>query len=244
VVVTPGDNDWLDCHKTGQDPEAGLATLREHFFEPNDDRLTKGLRLHSSSPLPENREWTHEGVLFTSIHFVSLPPGNRIRDAALAAMHAAFTNARASRARALVLLVHANLDFEAGLETQRWESVGDRPELQAALESDSRRAVLDQLAGYGVRPPRRSNFECFVAPLRDEVEDFVGTVLLIYGDTHYFRFDQPLLAPTDAEGSLSNFYRLESHGSPHADRWISVTISSDVPPRISVSAERARQTTP
>ena len=57
---------------------------------------------------------------------------------------------------------------------------------------------------------------------------FPGDVLLIHGDTHVYRRDQPL---TDEEGGvLANFTRLETFGSPDVG-WVRVvadTVKGDV----------------
>ena len=64
---------------------------------------------------------------------------------------------------------------------------------------------------------------------------FPGEVLLIHGDTHDYRLDQPL---TDDRGAvLENFTRLETFGSPDIG-WVRVVVDTlrgqviDVEPRL------------
>ena len=60
-----------------------------------------------------------------------------------------------------------------------------------------------------------------VAVLANEARGYAGQVLIVHGDTHWFRFDQPL---TDAAGKpVENVTRVEVFGSPLVD-WTRVTV--------------------
>jgi len=85
--------------------------------------------------------------------------------------------------------------------------------------------------------------------LINEVEAFRRPVLLVHGDTHYFRIDNPL-APRAKRGqlgtpSLENFTRVETFGTPY-NHWIEITADVSKPgvfsyqPRI-VSANVAKK---
>jgi hypothetical protein len=45
-------------------------------------------------------------------------------------------------------------------------------------------------------------------------------VLLVHGDTHFFKLDKPLLKQDDL---IENFTRLETFGSPNV-HWVRVTV--------------------
>ena len=101
---------------------------------------------------------------------------------------------------------------------------------------------IAQLAAFGIRRPRTSHYEWFLEALRAEVTHASVPVLLIHGDTHYFRFDQPLLADgNDPHDRLENFHRLETHGSPHSDQWITVNFGPGPNPELSVTSHSLRR---
>ena len=82
-ILTPGDNDWTDCHEaqtkvTTFTPEERLTNLREMFFA---GRTTLGqrsfaLQRQSDSTDPdtaeyrENVRWSRGGVVFLTLHIV------------------------------------------------------------------------------------------------------------------------------------------------------------------------------
>ena len=66
----------------------------------------------------------------------------------------------------------------------------------------------------------RSGFSEFVDLLTSETASFDGQVLLVHGDTHRYRVDQPLRDPVTLE-PLPNFTRAEVFGSPDVN-WVRV----------------------
>ena len=69
----------------------------------------------------------------------------------------------------------------------------------------------------------RSGYEEILAALAEEAQRYNGEVLLIHGDTHWFRFDRPLVDPRSGH-RVENVTRLEVYGSPFVN-WIYVTVS-------------------
>src|SRR5258707_10519727 len=69
-VIVPGDNEWVDCHRTGFDPMERLKKFRE-LFESGESSLG-GLRLErQSAPYAEYREhmrWIAGDVLFVGVN--------------------------------------------------------------------------------------------------------------------------------------------------------------------------------
>ena len=77
LVYTPGDNDWLDCNRRGDDPLERLQALRGRFFASNQSLGQRPITLQRQSTLMpayaryrENARWTHRGVVFATFHTV------------------------------------------------------------------------------------------------------------------------------------------------------------------------------
>ena len=66
-----------------------------------------------------------------------------------------------------------------------------------------------------------NGFSDFFNTLVDETENFDGKVLLVHGDSHYFRIDKPMV---DANGKTRpNFTRVEVFGSAD-NSWVEMTV--------------------
>src|SRR5256886_16728266 len=72
VILTPGDNDWSDCHRAvpkGFDPAERLAKLREMFFQGDESLWQRRPHLGRQRAGPrdakvrEKAGWDHGGVL-------------------------------------------------------------------------------------------------------------------------------------------------------------------------------------
>ncbi len=214
VVYTPGDNEWADCwvHRRAFPPLGRLAEIRRLFFtEPERSLGGRTIPLESQggqgpfTEFVENVRWTHEGVLFATLHLVGSANGmawfpdrteandeeaERRMDAAVSWLHDAFSEAAATDARAVVLAFHANPGFEEAADN-----------------------------------PRRILFAPFIGALREEAEFFQSPVLAIHGDWHDYTVDQPL----ERRGSnvvLDNLTRLQVPGSPDVG-WVRVTVTAD-----------------
>jgi len=206
LVYTPGDNDWLDCNRRGDDPLERLQALRGRFFASNQSLGQRPITLQRQSTLMpayaryrENARWTHRGVVFATFHTVgqlnaadstlaTVRAEGLVREAANAAwISAAFEHARATQARALVLATQA-------------ESLGRNDPVN-----------LNRLR---VQAPFTSIAHTLL-PLADKAP---FPVLLIHGDAHSHVTDQPF---SNAAGQpISNLWRLEVFGEPriHAVR--------------------------
>lgn len=69
------------------------------------------------------------------------------------------------------------------------------------------------LAGARDRNGKPNGYREFVDQLREATQAFAGQVVLVHGDTHYFRIDRPLRDPRSGE-TVRNFTRVETYGSP------------------------------
>ena len=219
VVITPGDNDWTDCHQTKPpfDPEERLRRLRELFFTPGAPMpggrlagVTSQAEGDHSPDFPENLLWMRSGVVFVTLHLVGAnnnlgrtPEADaehltRTR-AAIEWLRHAMAEARAQSARGVMIVTHANPYFE-----DRW------PRFYVRL--------------VRVVPPtgKRTGFTDFLAALEEEVVAFGKPVLLAHGDSHYFRVDKPLFRAENGE-LVANFTRVETFGAPYV-HWVRVRI--------------------
>ncbi len=225
VVYVPGDNEWTDCHRLnngGYDGLERLAYLRKTMFPTLDSLGKRQMPLvHQGPPgekFVENTRFSHRGIVFVTLNI----PGsnnNKIldekdctnksartaaqcdasnaeyleRDAAnVRWMQQAFAAARKSNARGLVLVFQADPGF-------------DLPETENVDESQA---------------PGFSGYRNFIGSVVTETEQFNGQVLLVHGDTHFFKMDKPLYSPTRL---LANLTRLETFGSPLI-HWVRVTV--------------------
>jgi hypothetical protein len=68
-----------------------------------------------------------------------------------------------------------------------------------------------------------SGYTGILAALASEAQRFDGQVLVVHGDTHWFRFDKPLVDPRSGR-KVDNVTRLEVYGSPFVN-WIHVTVT-------------------
>jgi hypothetical protein len=225
VVYAPGDNEWTDCHRLNNgsyDALERLAYLRKTMF-PTASSLGKRQMplIHQGPPgekFVENTRFSHHDIVFVTLNM----PGsnnNKIlnekdcthksartalqceaanaeyleRDAAnVRWMQQAFTAAKTGKARGLVMVFQGDPGF-------------DLPETEDADESQE---------------PRYSSYRHFINSVVAETEQFPGQVLLVHGDTHFFKVDKPLYSPTKL---LPNLTRLQTFGSPLI-HWVRVTV--------------------
>lgn len=206
LVYTPGDNDWLDCHRRGDDPLERLQALRQRFFTGGQSLGQRPIALErqpdsmpAHAAYRENQRWQHQGVVFATIHTVG--PRNGF-DAASAGVRAealqreaansawiadSFALAQRTGARALVLATQA--------ETLVYD--------QASMP---RRGVL------------QPQFPALARTLLPLAETAPHPVLLVHGDAHQYTVDQPF---ENARGQpIANLWRLQVFGEPqvHAVR--------------------------
>jgi hypothetical protein len=62
--------------------------------------------------------------------------------------------------------------------------------------------------------------ESFLDNIMSETKNFAGQVVIVHGDTHFFKVDKPLATATSM---ISNLTRVETFGSPNV-HWIKVSV--------------------
>jgi hypothetical protein len=70
-------------------------------------------------------------------------------------------------------------------------------------------------------------FPDYLAALQTETEAFTGQVVLVHGDSHYFKMDKPLNRSTGG-GVLTNFTRVETFGARNT-HWVAAAIDPKDP---------------
>ncbi len=218
LVYTPGDNDWLDCQRRGDDPLERLQALRQRFFAAPRSLGRRPIaverqsdRMPDHSRYRENLRWQYQGVVFATFHTVG--PHNAFDDLAAVVRQEAH-------------------DREAA--NQAWI----RDAFDLARQSGARALVLaTQADTLGPPEPGRPGH----ATITDGFERSIGQtllplaaaapfpVLLIHGDSHAYKTDRPF---ADARGKpIANLWRLEVFGEPRLHAvWVRVAAAGSQPP--------------
>ena len=254
LVYTPGDNEWSDCHKNaegggtwnktthqidyvhdaggnpvdyaGGDPIANLALVRSIFF-PNPGTTLGGRKKEvfsqaqyfDSANYPtdgnfvENVIWVQSKTLFVS---VDIPGGsNNDQDIWYGA-----PSMSASQAAEIAERTGADLRW---LDTA-FALAQDDPDIQAVVivaQAD----MWDPEKGAG----HQAGYEPFVQNIAQHSTAFAKPVLMLNGDSHVYRSDNPLSA-TDPLNymhpgyDVPNFHRIVVHGSTFPLEWMRLSV--------------------
>jgi hypothetical protein len=181
VVYTPGDNEWTDCHRSnngGYDPLERLASLRRVFFAGPGSLGQVPLALERQSQLMpafaryvENQRWHHQGVGFATVHIVG---SNNALESRSAQPAAEFFE----RDQANIAWIKAAFD---------WAQAQQARALVLAFQADvfETRSAYEDFPGWS---GFKRSIEDTLLPLAAK---WGKPVLVIHGDSHQFRIDQP-----------------------------------------------------
>jgi hypothetical protein len=220
LVYTPGDNDWTDCHEPavkGGDPLERLANLRVVFFDGDRTlgRRTFALARQSEDATflkyRENVRWDLGGVTFLTVHVTGSNNG-RGRTPEGDAEYAERTQAN---------LVWLQRGF-----------VHARARDNRAIMVLQHANLFPEFPPFPGTPQDPSGYTDLRAQIEKEAAAFGKPVVLVHGDSHFFRIDKPL-SPRRVRGSavapiLENFTRVEAFGSPY-HHWVHVTVDASDP---------------
>lgn len=225
LVFTPGDNEWVDCHRAnngGYNPLERLDTLREMFFPVENKTLGGTMQVDSQAVigLPENVQFTKNRVAFSVVNVqgsnnslapwaglgLTAPTSEQLEEVALRTeanldqLAETFANAKRSQARAVVVMTQADM-FTPGFED-------------------------DSLAN----PESVSGFKSFVEALANESAAFGGPVYLVNGDSHVFNEDAPLAAGSPwlevyGVDPVPNLQRVTVEGAATSSEWLRVSVA-------------------
>jgi hypothetical protein len=222
AMYTPGDNEWTDCDRVNNGAYLSserLQYIRTTMFDTPYSFGRRKIQLDvQAAPYVENRRWQFDRVTYATLHVVGSnnnlgdvapdPAEWAARNAATNAwMRQTFEEAEENHSDGVMLIIQANPGFD----------------------------MTD-----GMRAPTRNpstllpndGFFDFLTELRREVIEFGKPVVLVHGDSHYFRVDKPLL---DRNGNrIEQFTRLETPGNnPQSEsndvQWVKVTVDSSNP---------------
>jgi len=205
-VLTPGDNDWTDCHRSragGFLPTERLERVREIFYpEPGAALGGRPMRLLTQSEDPrfsefvENALWMRSQVVFSTVHVVGSDNG-------LAPWFGG-QETEAQRAQRLA-------EYERRLEADlAWLE-----RTFALAEQNGARGVVLAMQADSFAGDRRG-MEAINERIEELAVAFGGPVLLLQGDTHEYKVDRPL-------PGAPNLTRIVVEGET-ADEWLRLRV--------------------
>ena len=196
----PGDNDWLDCTRSlfdPRDPRERLHKLREVYFVNGHGLGQAPLgAVRQSDRSPHHSFPEHLRWVHQGVLFVTLNvpgPDDNSRDAA----------ERGKRGAA----ISAWLADSFSLARER--------RMRAVT-------VLIHASPWAPSGKPRRAFDSLLTQLARETRRFGLPVLMVHGDEHHYRVDQPLPDP-ERNTPLANFTRVEVFGSPTMN-WVRVRV--------------------
>jgi len=266
LVYTPGDNEWSDCQKSKQGggvknsageyvayaaghPVANLALVRAMFFSEPGETLGREKHVTSQAQAfdpahPSDAEYV-ENVMFeqSQVMFVTVNiPGGSNNDDDQWNTGAFGTVRSAPQIQEVAQRTAADL---------RWL---DAAFARAQARGDKAVVIMEQadmwdLDGTGPSLAHIANYEPFIAKIAALTKSFGKPVLLLDGDSHHYRSDNPLMdnAPCELETGVGtqsapcadddydthpyyadgvpNFHRLTVHGSTFPLEYTRLTVN-------------------
>jgi hypothetical protein len=205
-VLTPGDNDWTDCHRPaagGFLPTERLDTLRDIFYPQPGRTLggrSKQVLTQADQPgfeaFVENQLWMQSQVVFSAVHVVGSRNG----------LAPWFGGNETEEQRELRLE-----EYESRLAADlAWL---DRT-FATAHEEDARGVVIAMQAD--TFQGSDEGFEEILDRITELAGEFDGPVLLLQGDSHEYLVDRPL-------PEAPNLTRIVVEGET-ADEWLRLRI--------------------
>lgn len=220
LMYTPGDNEWTDCHRTSNgkyDPLDRLALVRELFFADPEQSLggkARPLFSQATTPgyeaLPENQSFIAARVVFSTLHvvgsrndlapwFTDDPNDDLVDDPARRLAE------NELRTQAAVDWVDQTFD-RAEFPTTAGVVLMMQADTWPGSAADGFAAILQRIA------ERASTFE--------------KPVLVLQGDSHTYKVDQPLLEGDPIHGidfAVPNLTRLVVQGETTSE-WLKLRV--------------------
>jgi hypothetical protein len=231
LIFVPGDNDWTDCWgRYGpstmpySDPEERLNFERLLFFstERSLGRQTLRLTRQTAEGYPENVRWKLGPVVYLGLNVQGSNDNYAYRDTETGVGVPVRSDAEIQRQRdEEIARKAADLDWlREGFEyAERVHAKGVMIIWQADPNFNNEQH-LTNTHEFDAYPD-------YINALRSQTEAFDGQVVLVHGDSHYFKVDKPLNRTTGG-GVLSNFTRVETFGARNT-HWVSARIDERNP---------------
>ncbi len=230
TLYSLGDNEWTDCHRISNgnyDPLERLSLLRKIFFSKATTQGVQPMPVKRQGALgekfSENSRLIYNEIMFIALHVVGSnnnlvatekqckKKSNRAQkdcDAATTEyiernrrniewLKDSFKIARDENLAGVALLIQADIYFPFELSDGGYDDF---------LKS------LDE----------KNGFTDFFNTLVDETHNFKGQVVLIHGDSHYFKVDKAMF---EKNGTLTpNFTRVQTFGSNETS-WVKMHVN-------------------
>jgi hypothetical protein len=230
LVYTPGDNEWVDCHRTNNgsyDPLERLDALRSVFFSNPGKTLGANMPVSVPDPaLPENVTFGVQRVAFSVLNVqgsnnslmpwtglgMTEPTAAQLQEVAtrtaadVKQLERTFADAKATNARAVVVMTQADM-FDPYLLR----------------------------AGAAEHPELVSGFRPIVEALAEGSREFGGEVYLFNGDSHVYNDDSPLAAGSPwldvyGQDSADTLHRVTVEGAATSHEWLRVDVEPNSDP--------------
>jgi hypothetical protein len=226
LVWLPGDNDWIDCWgRYGpstlpySDPLERLNFERLLFASTDESLGQKTLTLtrQSSEGYPENIRWKFGPVVYVGLNVQgsndNYPYAGVDGETRSAAEIDRQRTEEVARKAANLEWLHEGFEYAMSVRAK-----GVMVMWQADLNFNNEQHLAD--------PRSWDAFPDYMNALRTETVGFAGQVVLVHGDSHYFKVDKPINRPNGAV--LANFTRVETFRARNT-HWVSARIDPTTP---------------
>ena len=181
LIYTPGDNEWTDCHRGNNgafDPLERLDTLRKDFFRNEKtfgqkpiSVVSQSQRMPAFSRYVENLRWQHQSTLFTTLDIVG-----------------SNNNFEARNPSAVNEFFHRDAANVAWIKDTFAVASEQKVELLVfAFQAD----VFEARNIYEDFPSWSGFRKSIGETLLPLAQQWGKPVLIIHGDSHKFKLDQP-----------------------------------------------------
>ncbi|MDV6345705.1 metallophosphoesterase [Nitrosomonas sp. Is37] len=228
-ILTPGDNEWTDCHRFSAGsyrPLERLSRLRTLFYPK------AGMSL-GQSPMPvitqasdpsypefvENVRWMKNHVMFATLHIV----GSNNALAAFSTRTQADDEEVKRRIKATLSWLHQTFDEAKARNTRG---------VFLLFQADPRFELIKGNRG-------RLGFEEILDAFEQESVKFGKPVVLAHGDSHHFRVDKPLLSNINKR-QIKNVTRVETFGADDV-HWLRIIADPSSPEVFTIHQEIVEQ---
>lgn len=216
-VITPGDNEWTDCHRVaaGQyQPLERLAKFRDMFYPRpgltlGATPMTVAMATQASDPryaeFVEHLRWTWQHVTFATLHMVGSHNGLNTFDPDSSTKRTQADDDEVARRIAASLAWIRDTFAQAKSENARG--------VLFLFQADPN---FDAAPGSTAR----KGFDAVLTALKTGAIAFARPVLLAHGDSHYMRVDQHLRINGT---TVPNLTRVETFGDQDY-HWLRVVV--------------------
>ncbi|MGH8878591.1 MAG: metallophosphoesterase [Stackebrandtia sp.] len=196
-ILTPGDNDWTDCHRADNGshvPTERLGAMRDAFYAtPGQTMGQRPLAVSYQESHPENIRTRVQGVLVATVHVTGSQNGLSPWDV---------PDPEGSQQKEFDSRMEANVDW-----------IGD-----AFLRANNENAPGVMLV-MQAEPTTGSAFLPIRNEIKDQAEAFGKPVLLVHGDEHKYEAEPGF-------AGVENLTRLEVCGN-QATEWLELSINTN-----------------